>query len=207
MMAGPSSSAEAKCLTRPAQPLISSTLTHSVDYYCMRRQLPSKHQAKRTVTPGTMQARLTWHGGFAIVRVDLQGGMHANCKSLLCCMESLLGGVAPCVANDQDVVAEEIHGMADKHDVLIPVHELHSRQACLQYILDLDNRAPPRHSGSNYQIITTKLGLQSGLRLLRGQCTWPSPVVPPTMTPSTPPSICRSTSRSYSRKSIFPFSK
>ena len=79
-------------------------------------------------------ARLTWHGGLAIVGVDLQGGMHANRKALLCCMESLLGGVAPCVADDQDVVAEEIHSMADQHYVLIPVHELHSKHARLQHI-------------------------------------------------------------------------
>ena len=69
--------------------------------------------------------------------------MHANCKALQCCMESLLGGVAPCVANDQDVVAEEIHSMADKHDVLIPVHELHSRHACLEHI------SCPGHQGAS----------------------------------------------------------
>ena len=70
---------------------------------------------------------LTWHGGLAIVWVDLQRCMHANCKALLCCMESLLRGVASCVADDHDVVAEEIHSVADEHDVLIPVHELYSK--------------------------------------------------------------------------------
>ena len=133
--------------------------------------------------------------------------MHANCKALLCCMESLLGGVAAGVANDQDVVAEEVHSMADKHDVLIPIHELHSRQACLQQCFDLDAKGLPCPSASDDQVNTIKLRLPTELTPAERQCTWPSPVVPPTMTPSTLPSICRSTNRSYSRRSIFPFSR
>ncbi len=53
--------------------------------------------------------------------------MHANCKALLGCMESLLGGVTASVANDKDMVAEEVYCMADEHDVLVPIHELQER--------------------------------------------------------------------------------
>ena len=69
----------------------------------------------------------TRHGRFAIVRIDLQRGMHPHCKALLSGVEGLLGGVASSVANDENVVTEQIYSVADEHDVLVPVHELHKQ--------------------------------------------------------------------------------
>ena len=88
----------------------------------------------------------TRHGRFAVVRIDLQRGMHPHCKALLSGVEGLLGGVTSSVANDKNVVAEQIHSVADEHDVLVPVHELHKVIAILFRIkFAAYRRAQPSH--------------------------------------------------------------
>ena len=85
----------------------------------------------------------TRHGRFAIVRVDLQRGVHSHCKALFSGMKGLLGGVTSSVANDQDMVAEQIHSVADEHDVLVPVHELQSKTTLILNRTSSAKRAQP----------------------------------------------------------------
>lgn len=61
---------------------------------------------------------------FAIVWVDLQRCMHANCKTLLCRVQRLPGGVAASIAYDLQLIAKAVDCVCDQHDVLIPTHQL-----------------------------------------------------------------------------------
>ena len=64
------------------------------------------------------------HGGLAVVRVDLERGVHADVEPLLRGVERLPCAVASGVADDLDVSAKSVHGVRDEHDVLVPRHEL-----------------------------------------------------------------------------------
>eukprot|EP00212_Chloropicon_laureae_P007648 CAMPEP_0197494824 /NCGR_PEP_ID=MMETSP1311-20131121/32534_1 /TAXON_ID=464262 /ORGANISM="Genus nov. species nov., Strain RCC856" /LENGTH=340 /DNA_ID=CAMNT_0043040267 /DNA_START=74 /DNA_END=1097 /DNA_ORIENTATION=+ len=63
-------------------------------------------------------------GSLAIVRVNLERGVHANVESLLGRVHRLARGVTAGVADDLDVAPEGVHRVRDEHDVLVPRHEL-----------------------------------------------------------------------------------
>ena len=61
---------------------------------------------------------------FAVVRVDVEGGVHPDGEPLLGGVDGFSGGVASGVADDFDACAEAVDGVAYEHDVLVPAHEL-----------------------------------------------------------------------------------
>ena len=62
--------------------------------------------------------------GLAVVRVDLQRGVHAHRETLFRGVQGLPRAVAARVAHHRELATERVHGVRDEHDVLVPAHEL-----------------------------------------------------------------------------------
>ncbi|GER27166.1 phosphotyrosine protein phosphatases superfamily protein, partial [Striga asiatica] len=99
-------------------PRVSHTLLHARE---IRASGQGPNDARRDIlTLGPMWRTLSkWR-----VKPSREGGVHADGKALLGCMDGLAGRVASGVADDFDRGAEAVDRVADEHDVLVPRHEL-----------------------------------------------------------------------------------